>query len=167
MLERGKKDREQVEFVVIDELVPREHLLRKIDAAVDFERLYEMVEPLYSEDNGRPSIDPVVLFKMVLIQHWKYVYDAFYDCVICPEYQPLKYRTTNRDGYREYKSDPQICAGCPTRERCTHSKGCVKTVQRHIWKDYEELAAWKWNDHFRLLLFRLFCSEHERNPVAA
>ena len=69
MLERGKKDREQVEFVVIDELVPREHLLRKIDAAVDFERLYEMVEPLYSEDNGRPSIDPVVLFKMVLIQH--------------------------------------------------------------------------------------------------
>ena len=48
MLERGKKDREQVEFVVIDELVPREHLLRKIDAAVDFERLYEMVEPLYS-----------------------------------------------------------------------------------------------------------------------
>ena len=159
---------------------------------------------------------------------WKYVYDAFYDCVICPEYQPLKYRTTNRDGYREYKSDPQICAGCPTRERCTHSKDCVKTVQRHIWKDYEELAedarytpeyqklygkrketiervfadakekhamrytqyrglaqvtnwvklkfaamnlkklaAWKWNDHFRLLLFRLFCSEHERNPVAA
>ena len=69
MLERGKKDRDQVEFVVIDELVPREHLLRKIDTAVEFDRLYEMVEPLYSEDNGRPSIDPVVLFKMVLIQH--------------------------------------------------------------------------------------------------
>ena len=71
---------------------------------------------------------------------WKYVYDAFYDCVICPEYQPLKYSTTNRDGYREYKSDPGICANCPTRERCTHSKDYVKTVQRHIWKDYEELA---------------------------
>ena len=400
MLERGKKDREQVELVVIDELVPKAHLLRKIDAAVDFKRLYEMVEPLYSEDNGRPSIDPVVLFKMVLIQHlyglpslrrtadevsanicyrwflgytlqeetphfstvsynfrhrftaetvdsvfawilsevaaagylspravfidgthikanantkkqvkaqipaaskryaeelmeevnadreahgkkpfdndddppaparkrrdntsrkkltrrkkektrtvaksvtdpesglfvkgehkrqfayeahtacdkngfvletvvtpgnihdsvvfdavydkvtehfpetevvvadaayktphickkvfedgrvlstvykrpqtmkgghewWKYVYDEFYDCVICPEYQPLKYSTTNRDGYREYKSDPQLCAGCPTRERCTHSKDCIKTVQRHIWRDYEELA---------------------------
>ena len=71
---------------------------------------------------------------------WKYVYDEFYDCVICPEYQPLKYSTTNRDGYREYKSDPNICAACPTRERCTHSKNCIKTVQRHIWKDYEELA---------------------------
>ena len=68
MLERGKMDRDLVEFVVIDQLVPKEHLLRKIDAAVDFTRLYEMVEPLYCEDNGRPSIDPVVLFKMVLIQ---------------------------------------------------------------------------------------------------
>ena len=326
MLERGKMDRDLVEFVVIDQLVPKAHLLRKIDAAVDFTQLYEMVEPLYCEDNGRPSIDPVVLFKMVLVQHlygltslrrtaeevsanncyrwflgyplqeetphfstvsynfrhrftdddndppasprkhkdntskkklarrkkqgfrtvtksvtdpdcglfvkgghkrqfayeahtacdkngfvletvvtpgnvhdsvafdevydkvtenfpqveavvadaayktphickkvfgdgrvlstaykrpqtmknghewWKYVYDEFYNCVICPEYQPLKYSTTNRDGYREYKSDPNICAACPTRERCTHSRGCIKTVQRHIWKDYEELA---------------------------
>ena len=71
---------------------------------------------------------------------WKYVYDEYYDCVICPEYQVLTYRTTNRDGYREYKSDPKICAGCPTRHLCTHAKDCVKTVQRHIWKDYEELA---------------------------
>ena len=69
MLERGKMDRDLVEFVVIDQLVPKEHLLRKIDAAVDFTQLYEKVEPLYCGDNGRPSIDPVVLFKMVLIQH--------------------------------------------------------------------------------------------------
>ena len=68
MLERGKMDRGLVEFVV-DQLVPKEHLLRKIDAAVDFTQLYEMVEPLYCEDNGRPSIDPVVLFKMVLIHN--------------------------------------------------------------------------------------------------
>ena len=46
MLERGKMDRDLVEFVVIDQLVPKEHLLRKIDTAVDFTRLYEMVEPL-------------------------------------------------------------------------------------------------------------------------
>ena len=47
-------DRDLVEFVVIDNLVPQDHLLRKIDAAVDFNQLYEMVEPLYCEDNGRP-----------------------------------------------------------------------------------------------------------------
>lgn len=71
---------------------------------------------------------------------WKYVYDEYYDCIICPEYQVLDYSTTNRDGYREYKSNPKICANCPTRHLCTHSKDCVKTVTRHIWKDYEELA---------------------------
>ena len=38
----------------------------------------------------------------------------------------------DRDGYREYKSDAKICANCPTRELCTRSKDCVKTVQRHI-----------------------------------
>ncbi len=398
MLERGRMERGVVEMVDTEGLMPKEHLLRKIDAAVDFNRIYEIVEPLYSEDNGRPSVDPVVLFKMVLIQHlyglpslrrtaeeisanicyrwflgytlqeetphfstvsynfrhrftteivdqvfawileevaeagylapsavfidgthikanantkkqvkaeipvaskryakelmeevnadreahgkksfddddappaspkkkrdntskkklarrkkaktvtqsvtdpdsglfvkgehkrqfayeahtacdangfvletvvtpgnvhdsvafddiydqvtekfpevetivadsayktphickkvfdddrvlstaykrpqtmkgghewWKYVYDEYYDCVICPEYQILKYSTTNRDGYREYKSDPKVCANCPTRELCTRSKDCVKTVQRHIWKDYEELA---------------------------
>ena len=69
MLERGKMERDVIEIVGIDSLVPQDHLLRKIDRAVDFNRLYEMVEPLYCEDNGRPSIDPVVLFKMVLIQH--------------------------------------------------------------------------------------------------
>ena len=52
----------------------------------------------------------------------------------------MTYRTTNRDGYREYKSDPKICASCPTRHLCTCSRDCVKTVQRHIWRDYGELA---------------------------
>lgn len=47
-------------MVDTESLVPAEHLLRQVDAAVDFERLYEIVEPLYSEDEGRRSIDPVV-----------------------------------------------------------------------------------------------------------
>ena len=45
MLKRGKMDRDVVEIVGIDSLVPKEHLLRKIDKAVDFNRLYEKVEP--------------------------------------------------------------------------------------------------------------------------
>ena len=59
---------------------------------------------------------------------WAYVYDEYYGCVICPEYQPLAYRTTNRDGYREYASDPKICAQCPTRHLCTKSKNCALHV---------------------------------------
>ena len=62
-------DRGVLEMVDTESLVPQNHLLRKIDAAVNWERVYEMVEPLYSEDNGRPSVDPVVLVKIVLIQH--------------------------------------------------------------------------------------------------
>ena len=69
MLQRGKLDRGVLEMVDTESLVPQNHLLRKIDAAVNWERVYEMVEPLYSEDNGRPSVDPVVLVKIVLIQH--------------------------------------------------------------------------------------------------
>ena len=57
------------EIVDTESLVPANHLLRKIDAAVVFGKIYDMVEPLYCADNGRPSVDPVVLFKMVLIQH--------------------------------------------------------------------------------------------------
>ena len=69
MLQKEKKERNQLEFVSIEELVPEDHLLRKIDAAVDFNKIYEFVEDLYCPDNGRPSIDPVVLFKMTLIQN--------------------------------------------------------------------------------------------------
>ena len=69
MLKREKMERGVFEIVDTEGLVPEDHLLRKIDAAVDFTRIYDMVEPLYCLDNGRPSVDPVVLFKMVLIQH--------------------------------------------------------------------------------------------------
>ena len=69
MIARGKKDRGVVEIVDTESLVPPDHMLRKVDRAVDWEKLYEMVEPLYSADEGRPSVDPIVLFKIVLLQH--------------------------------------------------------------------------------------------------
>ena len=379
MLQKEKQERNQLEFICIDGLVPKEHLLRKIDSAVDFTRIYDLVEDLYCPDNGRPSVDPVVLFKMVLIQHlyglpslrrtaeevslnvayrwflgylmneqtphfstisynfrnrytgetiekiffwilneingagylspeavfvdgthikananlhkkikkavpaaalryknelmeeinadrethgkkpfdddetppkekeitasatdpdsgifhkgehkkcfayeahtvcdghnfvldtvvtpgnvhdsaafdplyerlkkrfpqmktivadaayktpwickqifddnrvistaykrpmtmkgghkwWEYVYDEYYDCVICPEYQVLHYSTTNRDGYREYKSRSYICKTCSTRHMCTKSANCTKIYTQHVWQRYIELA---------------------------
>ena len=70
--------------------------------------------------------------------YYEYVYDEYYDCIICPEYKILNYSTTNRDGYREYKSNPDICRNCPTRHLCTASKDCVKTITRHIWHEYIE-----------------------------
>lgn len=69
MLEKNKQQRTQIEMLCTEDCVPQEHLLRKIDAAIDFNKIYDFVEELYCADNGRRSIDPVVLFKMVLIQH--------------------------------------------------------------------------------------------------
>lgn len=70
----------------------------------------------------------------------EYVYDEYYDCYICPNSQVLSYRTTNRDGYREYKSSSKICAVCPYLSRCTESKDQVKLVTRHIWESYMEIC---------------------------
>ncbi|NQS32338.1 IS1182 family transposase [Streptococcus suis] len=64
-----------------------------------------------------------------------FVYDEYYDCYICPENQVLTYRTTTREGYREYKSDSAICATCPLLSICTESKNKQKVVTRHIWNE--------------------------------
>ena len=56
-----------MEFVSIEELVPQDHLLRKINRVIDFEFIREKVKGLYCADNGRPAIDPVVLFKMLFL----------------------------------------------------------------------------------------------------
>lgn len=70
----------------------------------------------------------------------EYVYDEHYDCYICPWNQILNYSTTNREGYREYKSNKTICKDCPYRQQCTENKDCVKTVTRHVWESYMEQA---------------------------
>ena len=69
-MENWKKDSRKAPVIVdIDTLVPKDHLLRKIEKIMDYEWLYERLESYYCHDNGRPGTDPVVLIKMVLIQH--------------------------------------------------------------------------------------------------
>ena len=68
----------------------------------------------------------------------EYVYDEYNDAYICPGNHFLHYSTTNRDGYREYKSCGKICEGCQYLSQCTASKDHVKLVTRHVWEDYME-----------------------------
>ncbi len=82
----------------------------------------------------RPMTKKGFLFKK------EYVYDEYYDEYICPNNEILKYSTTNRDGYREYKSDSKKCKSCPYLEQCTLSKNHTKVITRHIWEDYIEKA---------------------------
>lgn len=65
MIVKGRENREQSEIFSIEEFVLSEHLLRKIDSTVDFTHIYEIIEDLYCSDKIRPSIDLVVIFKMV------------------------------------------------------------------------------------------------------
>lgn len=93
-------------------------------------------------DSGRIPCSPYKRpqTKDGFFKKYDYVYDEYFDCILCPANQILRYSTTNRDGYREYKSDPSICRECPKRAGCTDSKACQKVVTRHIWEPYMELA---------------------------
>lgn len=71
---------------------------------------------------------------------YEFIYDEYFDCVLCPENNVLKYTTTTREGYRQFKSDPPKCENCPSKSKCTESRNCVKTVEKHIWTDYLELV---------------------------
>lgn len=76
--------------------------------------------------------------KKGFFKKYEYVYDEYYDCYICPNNKILKYSTTNRDGYREYKSSCSDCSGCPYLKQCTESWNHVKVITRHIVENYIE-----------------------------
>ena len=69
LTEQNEKVRKQLQIVSIDDLVPEDHLLRIIDKAIDWSFIYDLVRDMYSADTGRPSIDPVTLIKIPLIQY--------------------------------------------------------------------------------------------------
>ena len=53
--------------ITIEDLVPANHFLRKLDAALDLSFVYEITAPLYSKKCGRPPIDAVMLVKYLLV----------------------------------------------------------------------------------------------------
>ncbi|MGF6950709.1 transposase [Neobacillus sp. B4I6] len=73
-----------------------------------------------------------------LFPKWKFTYDKERDLYVCPNNQELPYGTTNREGYKEYKSDSKKCENCPLLSQCTRSKNKVKVVTRHVWEEHKE-----------------------------
>lgn len=67
MLEEEKAHQIEMELVMIDDLVPEDHLLRKIKKHIDFSFINDMCREYYCPDNGRPAIEPVTIFKMLFI----------------------------------------------------------------------------------------------------
>ena len=56
-------------MTTMEEIVPENSLFRKIDKYIDFTFIYDKIKSLYCENNGRPSIDPVVLFMIVFMKN--------------------------------------------------------------------------------------------------
>jgi len=88
----GSNDKPQDELFYafnLEEIVPQDHLLRDIDRLLDFTELREHLAPYYSH-TGRPSVDPELMMRMLLIG---------YCCGIRSERQ-LCYEVTMNLAYR-------------------------------------------------------------------
>lgn len=79
MISKTPQKNDQLQMISIEQLVPQDHLLRKIDSLIDFNFIYDLVEDKYCPDNGRPSIDPVTLIKIPLIQYMYGIKDKIDD----------------------------------------------------------------------------------------
>ena len=57
------------QFVDMDELVPKKHILRQLNEALDFSIVHDWVAPLYTERTGRPAADPERMVRLMLLSY--------------------------------------------------------------------------------------------------
>ena len=67
MYQKSAPQQLKYELVLLENLVPQDHLLRKIDKVIDFSFIDEICRPYYCENNGRLAIEPEKLFRMLFI----------------------------------------------------------------------------------------------------
>jgi Transposase domain (DUF772) len=88
----GRREDSQVQFLYafdLDKVVPADHLVRQIDAILDLSWVHRELRPYYSH-TGRPSIDPVLMIRMLLVG---YVFALRSERRLCSEVQVnLAYR---------------------------------------------------------------------------
>jgi len=68
----------------LEKYIPSNHKLRKIDKILDLSFVRKLTESFYSQRQGRPSIDPEVFFRMLIIS---YLYGLSSDRELCEEIQ--------------------------------------------------------------------------------
>ena len=88
----GRREDSQVQFLYafdLDKVVPPDHLVRQIDGVLDLSWVHKELAPYYSH-TGRPSIDPVLMIRMLLVG---YVFALRSERRLCSEVQVnLAYR---------------------------------------------------------------------------
>jgi len=66
---------------------------------------------------------------------YRFKYNEEFDAYICPEKHHLYWKTTTREGYRQYFCDSKICRSCPKRNECFGASTTRRMVTRHVWQD--------------------------------
>lgn len=61
--------REAEANVSLDSLIPEDHIIRKIDAAIDWQASSEALRASYSKERGRPAFEPEILLAVALLRH--------------------------------------------------------------------------------------------------
>ena len=89
MLTKRLKRNYRSEIINLEEMIPQDHFLRVIEKCFDWNFIYEEVEKQYSVF-GRPSIDPVVLFKIHILKF------LFHEDSLRRTYENLKYNMLYR-----------------------------------------------------------------------
>ena len=112
-------------FVDIESLIPETHLLRKIERMVSFDFIYDLLAPYYPE-TGRPSVDPVSMFKMLLIG---YLYGIKSERRLVEEVQlNIAYRShSSRPAGRTQFESKRFCGICLPRSRVKKRGWCLRT----------------------------------------
>ena len=67
-----------------------------------------------------------------------FTYEPDTDGYRCPQGQLLTYATTDRNGYKHYRSDPALCRTCPVLASCTSNAKAERTLTRHVWQEARE-----------------------------
>ena len=120
-----------------------------VATAVDAGYKTPYISKLLLESNILPSMPyKRPMTKEGFFKKYDYVYDEYNDCYLCPNNKVIEYSTTNREGYKEYKSNPKDCESCPLRSNCTNSKNNQKLVTRHVWEQYLEEAEHLRHDNY-------------------
>ena len=142
----GRQERGQGQFFYafdLDEVVPPDHLVRQIDAVLDLSWVHKELAPYYSH-TGRPSIDPVLMIRMLMVG---YVFAIRSERRLCSEVQVnLAYRWFCKLGIEDRIPDHSVFAVPGTRAsaRAMHCGGYLRA-----WWRSASLPGWSAAKHSR------------------
>jgi transposase len=126
----GRLNRDQEQFFYsfrLDETVPDDHPVREIAAVLDLSWVHSELTPYYS-DIGRPSIDPVLMMRMLIVG---YVFAIRSERALCREVQVnLAYRWFC--GLSIEDKIPDHSAFSRARNECFRDSGIFRSVFERV-----------------------------------